>query len=66
MRVACQSSWGRDRLFQETLVLEVMAPWPVTIAREAVRAWVGRDAACVPARARVHRRRVGADGTSCT
>ena len=26
---------GRDRLFEETMVLEIMAPWPVTIAPDA-------------------------------
>ncbi len=29
---ACQGPRARDRLFEETLVLEIMAPWPVTIA----------------------------------
>ena len=30
-----RSPRARDRLFEETLALEVMAPWPVTIAPEA-------------------------------
>ena len=30
-----RSGRARDRLFDETLVLEVMAPWPVTVAPEA-------------------------------
>ena len=29
-----QSPRARDRLFEETLVLEIMAPWPVTVAPE--------------------------------
>jgi CBS domain-containing membrane protein len=29
-----QSSRARDRLFEDTLVLEIMAPWPVTVAPE--------------------------------
>jgi CBS domain-containing protein len=28
----CQGPRARDRLFEETLVLEIMAPWPVTVA----------------------------------
>lgn len=30
-----QSPRARDRLFEETLVLEIMAPWPVTISPDA-------------------------------
>jgi CBS domain-containing protein len=30
-----QSPRARDRLFEETLVLEIMAPWPATIAPDA-------------------------------
>jgi CBS domain-containing membrane protein len=29
-----RSSRARDRLFEDTLVLEIMAPWPVTVAPE--------------------------------
>jgi CBS domain-containing protein len=29
-----QSARARDRLFEDTLVLEIMAPWPVTVAPE--------------------------------
>ena len=29
-----QSGRARDRLFEDTLVLEIMAPWPVTVAPE--------------------------------
>ncbi len=29
-----QSSRARDRLFEDTLVLEIMAPWPVTVTPE--------------------------------
>lgn len=32
---AMTSSDARERLFEETLVLEIMAPWPVTIAPDA-------------------------------
>ena len=32
---AMKSARARDRLFDETLVLEIMAPWPVTIAPDA-------------------------------
>jgi CBS domain-containing protein len=32
---ARKSPWARDRLFDETLVREIMAPWPVTIAPDA-------------------------------
>lgn len=31
----CASSAARDRLFEETRALEIMAPWPVTILPEA-------------------------------
>ncbi|HYL22169.1 MAG TPA: CBS domain-containing protein [Gemmatimonadales bacterium] len=27
-----EDPWARDRLFDQTLVLEIMAPWPVTIS----------------------------------
>ncbi len=30
-----KSPRARDRLFEETLVLEIMAPWPATIAPDA-------------------------------
>ncbi len=29
---ACKGTGERDRLFEKTLVLEIMAPWPVTIS----------------------------------
>ncbi len=29
---ACKTPEERDRLFEQTLVLEIMTPWPVTIA----------------------------------
>lgn len=29
---ACKNARERDRLFEQTLVLEIMAPWPVTIS----------------------------------
>lgn len=29
---ACSGARARDRLFEETLVLEIMASWPVTVA----------------------------------
>lgn len=32
---AMKSPRARDRLFEETLVLDIMAPWPVTIAPDA-------------------------------
>ena len=32
---AMKSPRARDRLFDETLVLEIMAPWPVTISPDA-------------------------------
>jgi CBS domain-containing membrane protein len=32
---AMKSPRARDRLFDETLALEIMAPWPVTIAPDA-------------------------------
>ena len=32
---AMKSARARDRLFDETLVPEIMAPWPVTISPEA-------------------------------
>jgi CBS domain-containing protein len=32
---AMTSPDARERLFEETLVLEIMAPWPVTIAPDA-------------------------------
>jgi len=32
---AMKSARARDRLFDETLALEIMAPWPVTIAPDA-------------------------------
>ena len=32
---AMKSPRARDRLFDETMVMEIMAPWPVTIAPDA-------------------------------